>query len=145
MDKAALRRRYRAERDKRLRPDGYDQYIRIEGQLSGYLNDPYTPVQERAPLNDHVTFAFIGGGFAGLLAGARLKETGIDDVRIVEKGGGLRRYVVLEPLPGRDVRYRIDGIHAPARGDGSHAERKVRARSGDFRALSWHRASVSAV
>ena len=87
MDKAALRRRYRAERDKRLRPDGYDQYIRIEGQLSGYLNDPYTPVQERAPLNDHVTFAFIGGGFAGLLAGARLKETGIDDVRIVEKGG----------------------------------------------------------
>ena len=29
----------------------------------------------------------IGGGFGGLLAGARLREAGIDDVRIIEKGG----------------------------------------------------------
>ena len=34
-----------------------------------------------------MTFTFIGGGFAGLVTGARLKECGIDDVRIVEKGG----------------------------------------------------------
>jgi cyclohexanone monooxygenase len=31
--------------------------------------------------------AFIGGGFAGLLTGAKLKQAGIDDVRIIEKGG----------------------------------------------------------
>ncbi|CAN0517487.1 unnamed protein product, partial [Scytosiphon promiscuus] len=42
---------------------------------------------ERAPVTDHVKFAFIGGGFAGLVVGARLKRAGIDDVRIVEKGG----------------------------------------------------------
>jgi cation diffusion facilitator CzcD-associated flavoprotein CzcO len=30
----------------------------------------------------------IGGGFAGLIAGARLKQAGIEDVRIIEKGGG---------------------------------------------------------
>lgn len=36
---------------------------------------------------DDVTVAFVGGGFAGLLTAARLKEAGIDDVRIVEKGG----------------------------------------------------------
>ena len=31
--------------------------------------------------------AFIGGGFAGLVTGARLKQAGVDDVRIIEKGG----------------------------------------------------------
>jgi cation diffusion facilitator CzcD-associated flavoprotein CzcO len=87
IDKEALRRKYREERDKRLRPDGIDQYIRITGQLAHYLDDPYTPVAERAPKTDDVTVAFIGGGFAGLVTGARLKEAGVDDVRIIEKGG----------------------------------------------------------
>ena len=87
LDKEALKARYRAERDKRLRADGNDQYIRVAGVFAGYLDDPYTPFQPRAPKTDHVEFAFIGGGFAGLVAGARLVEAGITDVRIIEKGG----------------------------------------------------------
>ena len=87
IDKDAIKRRYREERDKRLRPDGNAQYLRLQGQLSHYLDDPYTPITERAPKSDHVTVAFIGGGFAGLVTGARLKEAGVDDVRIIEKGG----------------------------------------------------------
>ena len=87
IDKDAIRERYRVERDKRLRTDGNDQYVRIAGVFDEYLEDPYTPVAPRAPKTDHVTFAFVGGGFAGLVTGARLKETGIDDVRIIEKGG----------------------------------------------------------
>jgi cyclohexanone monooxygenase len=87
IDKAALRQKYAEERAKRLRPDGNDQYLRLEGELVTYLDDPYTPVVEREPVRDHVTFAVIGGGFAGLVTGARLVEAGVDDVRIVEKGG----------------------------------------------------------
>ena len=87
IDKERLRSKYREERDKRLRPDGNDQYLQIKGQLAHYLEDPYTPVVERAPKTDHVTFAFIGGGFAGLATAARLTEAGVKDVRIVEKGG----------------------------------------------------------
>jgi cyclohexanone monooxygenase len=87
IDKAAIRQRYLAERDKRLRPDGNDQYLRLTGRFARYLEDPYTPRVDRGPKTDHVTVAFIGGGFAGLVTGARLKEAGIDDVRIVEKGG----------------------------------------------------------
>ena len=87
IDKAALRQKYLAERDKRLRPDGNDQYLEIKGQFAHYLEDPYTPRVERAPKTDHVTFAFVGGGFAGLATGARLVEAGITDVRIIEKGG----------------------------------------------------------
>ncbi|GAA2158997.1 flavin-containing monooxygenase [Actinomadura napierensis] len=87
IDKEALRRRYRTERDKRLRPDGNAQYKRLTGRFARYLTDPHTPVAPRGPRTDHVTVAFIGGGFAGLVTGARLKEAGVDDVRIVEKGG----------------------------------------------------------
>src|SRR5579875_2296338 len=87
IDKEALRRKYLEERDKRLRPDGNDQYQRLTGRFAHYAEDPYTPVTPREPKTDHVTFAFVGGGFAGLVTGARLKEAGVDDVRIVEKAG----------------------------------------------------------
>jgi len=87
VDKERLRLKYLEERNKRLRADGNDQYLRVAGQLAHYLDDPYTPVTPREPKTDHVTFAFIGGGFAGLATAARLSEAGIGDVRIVEKGG----------------------------------------------------------
>ena len=87
IDKERLRQKYLEERNKRLRPDGNDQYLRVAGQLAHYLDDPYTPVTPRDPKTDHVTFAFIGGGFAGLATAARLSEAGIRDVRIIEKGG----------------------------------------------------------
>ena len=69
-DKEAIRQKYREERDKRLRADGNDQYIEIKDQLGHYLEDPYVEKQEREPLTDHVTVAYIGGGFSGLVAGA---------------------------------------------------------------------------
>jgi cyclohexanone monooxygenase len=87
IDLDALKQKYAEERTKRLRPDGNEQYVQLKDQLAHYLDDPYTPVTDREPKTDHVTVAFIGGGFAGLITGARLKEAGIDDVRIVEKGG----------------------------------------------------------
>jgi hypothetical protein len=87
IDREALRARYREERDKRLRPDGNDQYIEPTGRFAHFLEDPYVERVEREPLFDEVTVAFIGGGFAGLCTGARLKQAGIDDVRIIEGGG----------------------------------------------------------
>jgi cation diffusion facilitator CzcD-associated flavoprotein CzcO len=87
LDIPALRSRYAQERAKRLRPDGNDQYLEPKGQFARLLEDPYTERIERDALRDHVTVAFVGGGFAGLVTGARLKEAGIADVRIVEKGG----------------------------------------------------------
>jgi cation diffusion facilitator CzcD-associated flavoprotein CzcO len=87
IDIAALRRKYLAERDKRLRPDGIDQYVRPSGHLAHYLDDPYLQRTERTPRTDHRTVVFIGGGIAGLMNGARLKEAGIGDIRIIEKGG----------------------------------------------------------
>ncbi len=87
IDAEALRLRYLEERDKRLRDDGNEQYIEPTGAFAHYLDDPYVEPVEREPFTDDVTVAFIGGGFAGLVTGARLKQAGIDDVRIIEKGG----------------------------------------------------------
>ena len=86
-DEESLRAKYRKERDKRLRPDGNDQYLEPKGRFAYLLEDPYVEKVEREPLFDEVTIAFIGGGFAGLCAGARLKEAGVEDVRIIEGGG----------------------------------------------------------
>ena len=69
---AELKERYREERDKRLRADGNSQYIRIEGQLSHYLEDPYTPVSHERRRRPR-TF-ILRRSFAGLVTGARLKS-----------------------------------------------------------------------
>jgi len=87
-DPDALREKYRAERDKRLRADGNAQYRKVDGEFARYLDDPYvTPGFTRAPLTDEVDVVVIGGGFGGLLTGARLREAGVKDIRVIEKGG----------------------------------------------------------
>jgi cyclohexanone monooxygenase len=86
-DPDELRAKYQAERDKRLRGDGNEQYVEMTGQFAHYLDDPYTHPIEREPLTDTVEVAIVGGGFGGLLVGARLREAGIEDIRVIEKGG----------------------------------------------------------
>ncbi len=86
-DPLALKAKYLAERDKRLRDDGNEQYVKIDGQFAHYLEDPYVAPIVREPLTDEVEVVVIGGGFGGLLAGARLREAGVTDIRMIEKGG----------------------------------------------------------
>ena len=87
-DPDELRERYRVERDKRLRPDGSEQYQEMTGDFTHYVDDPHIGKKiEREPLTDEMDVIVIGGGFGGLITGARLKESGIERVRIIEKGG----------------------------------------------------------
>ncbi len=85
-DPQELRQKYRFERDKRLRAEGNEQYTDIS-DFAEYLQDPYMDSVTRETLFDEVEVAVIGGGFGGLLAGARLREAGIEDIRMIEKGG----------------------------------------------------------
>ena len=87
IDADVLREKYRFERDKRVRTDGNEQYVEIAGRFAHYSEDPYVEPIFREPLTDEVEVVIIGGGFGGLLAGARLREAGFDDLRIIEKGG----------------------------------------------------------
>ena len=79
-DADALRKKYLEERDKRLRPDGIDQYIQPDGEFAHFVDDPYVePGYTREPLTDEVDVLLIGGGFGGLMAGARLREPGAEE------------------------------------------------------------------
>ena len=87
-DPDALRDKYREERDKRLRPEGNEQYVEITAEFSDYVEDPYVePGFTREPLFDEVEVAIIGGGFGGLLMGARLREAGFERIRLIDRAG----------------------------------------------------------
>ena len=88
IDIDALRKKYLHERDKRLRPDGSRQYLELKDDFAEFAEvDPHTPVTPRTPINEDVEVAVLGGGIAGLLAGAYLKKAGVDDIHIIEMGG----------------------------------------------------------
>ena len=83
-----LRQKYRLERDKRVRVDGNDQYLEVKGDFSYFVEDPYIDEEiSRDSIEKTFHTVIIGGGFGGVLSGARLREQGIDDFRIIEKGG----------------------------------------------------------
>lgn len=86
-DPDALRARYRHERDRRLRPDGNAQYQGTRGEFGYYAADPYTERVEREPVRDRVEALVVGGGFGGLLTGAKLRDAGVADVRMLDEAG----------------------------------------------------------
>ena len=88
IDIDALREKYAHERDKRLRPEGATQYLELKDDFAEFAEvDPHTPVTPRTPISEDVEVAVLGGGIAGLLAGAYLKKAGVDDVHVIEMGG----------------------------------------------------------
>src|SRR5215216_5944967 len=85
-DPVELKAKYLAERDKRLRADGNEQYVEVTAEFSRYVDDPYVePGFTRDPIFDEVQVTIIGSGFGGLLMGARLREAGYASIRLVEK------------------------------------------------------------
>ena len=84
----ALRAKYDAERKRRLRADGNGRYIPAEGAFASYSDDPSAGAKaDREPLKEELDVLVIGGGFAGLMTCIRLKMAGIENFRLVEKGG----------------------------------------------------------
>ena len=90
-----IKQKFREERNLRLdfRPPGTQQYTsEFTGDLAKYAVDPFAgEVPARDPIADEVEVLFIGGGFSALLTSARLREKGIESIRIVEKGADVGR------------------------------------------------------
>ncbi|GAA3383016.1 flavin-containing monooxygenase [Cryptosporangium minutisporangium] len=79
--------RYEAERRKRLRPDGKDQYRDLAGDLARFDHDPYAPADERAPVVVETEVAIVGAGFSGMMTAVNLIKQGIEDFYLVDKAG----------------------------------------------------------
>lgn len=87
LDVEALRQKYAAERDKRIRGDAVSQYQELKGNFADFALDPHAdPGFTRPAVQEEADVVIIGGGFAGLLAGGRLRERGVRSIRMVEKG-----------------------------------------------------------
>jgi len=88
IDIPALREKYRQERERRMRPEGQNQYMNHTAEVEEtYDHDPYTPVRPREPLSEDIHVVILGGGWSGILAGVQLKKAGIDDFRCIDHGG----------------------------------------------------------
>ena len=87
IDVEELTRKYAEERAKRFRDDAINQYQELTGKFANFDRDPFAdPSFTRDPIVKDVDVMVIGGGFGGLLASGRLREQGVDDLCIIEKG-----------------------------------------------------------
>jgi cation diffusion facilitator CzcD-associated flavoprotein CzcO len=85
-DPEALRAKYARERTRRLRADGLSQYVEMTGDFGHFADDPWADARlEREPVVDEIDVAIVGAGFGGLLTGARLRELGVERLRLIDK------------------------------------------------------------
>jgi cyclohexanone monooxygenase len=142
-DPDVLRDKYRAEHDKRLRPEGNDQYVEVAGKFEHFINDPHVQRVEREPLTDEVDVVVIGGGFGGLLAGARPQEPGVKSVRIIEAGGGFGGTWYWNRYPGAQCDIE-SYCYLPLVEELGYMPKEKYSYAGDLRTLAAHRARSSA-
>ena len=88
IDIPALREKYRQERDKRIRPEGNEQYIEASGEFANsYEVDPYTPVTPRAPITGELDVVILGAGYCGMMVAIQLKQAGITNFKNLDHAG----------------------------------------------------------
>jgi cyclohexanone monooxygenase len=85
LDVEEVRDKYRREREKRLRPEGTDQFNFAEGKYSAFGDDPWAdPPSPREPLREEIDLLIIGAGLGGLITSITALDAGIEDFRIID-------------------------------------------------------------
>ncbi|MEM5516295.1 NAD(P)/FAD-dependent oxidoreductase [Henriciella sp. AS95] len=88
VDAVALKQRYDAERDKRLRQTADNQYLDPASEFTEFVDDPYIDEPlKRDAITEEIDTAVIGGGFGGLLTASDLVKAGVENFRIIEQAG----------------------------------------------------------
>jgi len=89
-DRDAVNRKYAEERSKRMiEGRAATRDLNADEHFSSYRDDPFTPHIERDPIDDEIDVAVIGAGIAGVVAGADLREAGIERIRLIDAAGGI--------------------------------------------------------
>ncbi|VWX49915.1 NAD(P)/FAD-dependent oxidoreductase [Novosphingobium sp. 9U] len=85
IDLDAIRERYEAERLKRIKPAGTDQYTFTDGKFAKFAEDPYVEeIKPRNPRQEDVDVLIIGTGFGGIQLAATLEQNGIKNFLMVD-------------------------------------------------------------
>ena len=101
IDTEAVKAKYEAERAKRLRPEGVEQFQTTRGHLSHFVDDIFTPKSPRDPIIADTRVLIVGAGFAGVVTAVKLrKDHGIDDFVLLDKAGGLGGTWYWSQFPG---------------------------------------------
>ncbi|MDB5725730.1 MAG: monooxygenase, partial [Novosphingobium sp.] len=89
IDIAALKEKYRQERDKRIRVEGGEQYAPPTDALTHdtYAHDPFTPVVPRDGISEDIDVAILGGGWTGILSAYHLTQQGVTNFRNIDHAG----------------------------------------------------------
>src|SRR5689334_7244010 len=89
-DPDAVHAKYLAERDKRLiEGRAAIRDLRRDEYFSKFRADPFTPVAPRDPVVEDVEVAIIGAGMAGVCAGVRIRQAGVQQIRMIDEAGGV--------------------------------------------------------
>lgn len=88
LDIPAIRQRYQFERDRRMRSEGQDQYVRADTLFEDfYETDPHMPLIQREPISEELEVAILGAGWDGIQAAYHLKKAGVSGVRTIDLAG----------------------------------------------------------
>ncbi|MBM9469042.1 flavin-containing monooxygenase [Nakamurella leprariae] len=80
------REKYREERAKRIRADGLDQYLHLEGDLAKFGQDPWAEGDgARDPMQTTVDAVIIGAGIGALQMAVNMRRVGLDRVMMIDK------------------------------------------------------------
>ena len=121
-----IKHKFAEERDLRLRyrPEG-TVAIHLRPRPARWRSTRSIPTPTRstprAPINDTVECLFIGGGFSALLTSARLRECGVESIRIVERGADVGGTWYWNRYPGAACDVVVLRLPAAARRDGLRA------------------------
>ncbi|GGB91990.1 monooxygenase [Novosphingobium endophyticum] len=90
VDIQALKEKYHAEREKRMRREGQNQYAAPEDHFvhDTREHDPFTPVVPRDSVDEDIDVAVLGAGWTGIMAGYHLTKAGVTNFRHIEHAGG---------------------------------------------------------
>ena len=90
VDIPALKAKYQAEREKRLRKDGAKQYVKLaEETPQDHTFDPYAEIAPREPVDGETDVVILGCGWTGVCAAVHLKNAGVENFYMLDHAGDL--------------------------------------------------------
>jgi cation diffusion facilitator CzcD-associated flavoprotein CzcO len=88
VDIAALKAKYRQERDKRMQSEHGSQYVQPKDEFAeNYAADPHMPTAPRDPISEDLDVAVLGAGFGGILSSYYLTQQGVTNFRNIDHAG----------------------------------------------------------